>query len=193
MCLYSFYCNKICYANNDSKLVLSHYSGYDCVIINDDINFVNSIIDIILIEDYIILRTNTNDIYYYVISRNQLIFLTNYFVVKIICNCVDMFEDTDDDEIIVTWNYHLLITTDTKIILFENFVLSKEFTISGSAVDLFCVEYPYEYYVRTNTDETYVLDNILSIIIILEKPYKSIVKFRGDYYCLHCDGNIDVI
>jgi hypothetical protein len=141
MWIYSVYRNcKICYVNCNNELILSHLNESDCTIINDDINFVDSIIDIILVRDYIIIRTKTNNVYYCGIARNKLFLLGNYFVTKLIfySEYSENHWVTDD----IVFEYNLLVASDTKIMLYVNFIWN-----------LFTMSFSYKYYVGINSEK----------------------------------------
>lgn len=192
--IYSAYRNcKICYVNCNNELILSHLNGSDYTIINGDINFVDSIIDVILVRDYIIIGTKTNDIYYYSITHNKLNFLGNYFVTGMIFHAEypENYWGMDD----IVFEYNLLVASDTKIMLYVNFILSKEFIVSHVIENLFEIRFSNKsnkYYVCVSSEKTYILDCALEIVVVLDDPHKSVVKFAANYYCLLHDGSINV-
>lgn len=178
--------HKICYVNKSEELVLSDVNGSNHNVINSDTAFVNSIIGIILIDDYIVLRTMTDDIYHYNIIANQLVLLGNYFVVKIICWQKRIHTD---------FCCCTLVISDRKITLFTNFIISDELTLPlvNPIINFFSIGRDDYYYACTSSDKTVVFENEIVIVVILDRPYKSLeISNCGYYYCLLADGNIDV-
>jgi hypothetical protein len=186
--IYSTYHGNERFVNNNEELVLLSYGGRNNIVIDIDANFVASIIDIFLSYEYIILRIITNNIYYYDIEKKNLNFLINSFVIEITCdyNYESRYINSEDHkEIITVRTYYILIASDTKNMLFKDFKLLKEFVM---APDDHIVNF---FSVGGGSEKTFMLNNDLNIIAILNKPYKSIVKASGNYCYLHADGSID--
>lgn len=184
--IYSVFCSNICFVNNNDELILSKYDGTNTAVINADADFVATIINIILCNEYIILHTITDDIYYYDITKKRLNFLGNYFVVHI----------GNYYRVVPIRTYYLLIVSDTKIMSFANFKLSKEFVLplgDDHIVNFFSINsVGCTYNICVSSEKTFVLDYNLNIITTLNQHYKSIVRSHIDYCCLLADGNIDI-
>lgn len=188
MYLYSINNYKICYVNNDNELVLSDLNGNNRNVINSNTDFVSSIIEILLTNNYIVLHTITDDIYYCNITekKRELVFLANYFVVKIICWKKRIRTD---------FCFYVLVVSDTKIILFKDFVISDELVISSDdpIINCFSIDCDNKYYACVSLNKTLIFQNEIKIIITLDQPYKSLVISNDtNYYCLQPSGHIDV-
>jgi hypothetical protein len=175
--------NKICYVNNCSELILSDLNGNDRNVLNYDTNFVDSIIEILLTNDYIVLRMITDDIYYYNIAEDKLVFLGNYYVVKIICLKKTIYQH---------FVCHILVVSDTKIILFKNFIKVDELVLPDPILHCFNIGCDDKYYACVSSDKTLILQNEIKMLVTLKQPYKSIIRNDNHYYCLLYNGHIDV-
>jgi hypothetical protein len=187
----SSYMKKLCYINTDNKLVLSKMNGTETILISQDIDFVNSISLINLQNNYLVVKTIDNNIYYCDISCEtengyNMEYLGTYQIISM-CWLASIFF------------HYLYLASPTQIILFLNFehapntkyiVTNDEHITTFSRIGGAYSD--QKFLVSVDTGVTYILSDTLNILTTLKYEYVSIMIYNNYYYCTKTGGSIDI-
>ena len=181
--LYSLYINSLCYIVPDNKLFISHVENnifnHTEIIIDSDI--IASTIRVDLISNFIVLHTNTDDVYIYDISANKLKYLEKYFITSVFW-CGTIFK------IFTTF-----ITNNGIVTFDENFIKIFEYILPTNEIleKISIFESGQNYFVCTS-EKTYILNMDLVVITCIDAKYISIAQNNNFYYCATDNGNVHI-
>ena len=173
--LYSFYKNRLCYITPDNKLFISSVENIVFVgtQINVDVDIIASTIGVTFISNFIILHTNTDDVYVYNILYDTIKYLGNYFISTITCQGTEI-------------TLFIVFITNREIITFDtNFRRTSEYILPTDEVPekIYSFESNEKYFVCTS-EKTYILNMDLVVVACIDAKYISIAKYYNFYYCV---------